>query len=215
LSRRIGDGAGVVSEELEVRVATENDLDGVTATLAAAFEADPLWSWAFPAGEGLAALWRLLIASALRYQWVWIAGDYAAAASWIPPGGSELTEEETESLEPMLADLIGSRAAEVMTLFERLEGTHPEEPPHYYLSLLGTHPDHRGKGLGMALLADNLARIDAEGMPAYLESSNSANDARYERQGFARVGEVERPDGRQTVSTMWRKARPAADRARA
>jgi GNAT superfamily N-acetyltransferase len=198
---------------VDVRAATENDADGVTATLAAAFEADPLWSWAFPAGEGLATLWGLYVASALRYRLVWIADDYAAASVWIPPGGSELTEDEEASLGPMLVDLIGPRAAEVMTIFERLEGTHPEEPPHYYLSLLGTHPDHRGKGLGMALLADNLARIDAEGMPAYLESSNSANDARYERHGFARVGEIERPDGKQTVSTMWREARPAADRA--
>ncbi len=205
---------GSLSEEVEVRVATEDDVDGITATLAGAFKADPLWSWAFPAGEGLATLWRLYVASALRYRWVWIADDYAAVSVWIPPGGSELTEDEAASLEPMLVDLIGSRAAEVLALFERLESTHPEEPPHYYLSLLGTHPDHRGKGLGMALLADNLTRIDAEGMPAYLESSNSVNDARYERQGFTRVGEVERPDGKQTVSTMWRKPHPALDRAR-
>jgi hypothetical protein len=56
----------------------------------------------------------------------------------------------------------------------------------------------------MALLADGLARIDAEGLPAYLESSNSANDHRYERLGFGRVGEFKRPDEAVTVSTMWR-----------
>jgi GNAT superfamily N-acetyltransferase len=192
---------------LKARVATERDLDGVTATLTAAFEADPLWSWAFPGGEGLAALWRLIVASALRYPWVWVAGDYAAASVWIPPGGVELTESEEESLEPMLQDLVGSRAATVASLFERLDRTHPDEPPHYYLSLLGTHPDHRGKGLGMALLADNLVHVDAERMSAYLESSNPANDLRYERHGFVRVGEFERPDGRLILSTMWRAAR--------
>jgi GNAT superfamily N-acetyltransferase len=192
---------------MKARVATARDLDGVTATLTAAFVADPLWSWAFPKGEGLEALWRLYISSALRYPWVWIADDYAAASVWIPPGGIELTEEEEAQLEPMLADLVGSRAAEILALFERLEQTHPDEPSHYYLSLLGTHPDHRGEGLGMALLADNLARIDSERMPAYLESSNSANDRRYERQGFIRVGELTRPDGQLTVSTMWREAR--------
>jgi GNAT superfamily N-acetyltransferase len=84
---------------------------------------------------------------------------------WIPPGGIELTEEEEALLGPMLVDLVGSRASEILTLFERLEETHPNKPPHYYLSLLGTHPDHRGKGLGMGLLAENLARIDSEGMP--------------------------------------------------
>jgi GNAT superfamily N-acetyltransferase len=191
---------------VEVRVATEDDVDGVTATLVAAFESDPLWSWAFPQ-HGLDSLWRLCVTSAMRYSLVSIAGDYAAAAVWIPPGGTELIAAEEESLGPMLEDRIGSRAAEVLALFERMERAHPDGPPHYYLSLLGTHPDHRGKGLGMSLLAENLAKIDAERMPAYLESSNPGNDVRYERLGFERAGSFERPDGLLTCSTMWREPR--------
>lgn len=192
---------------MEVRVAAEGDVDGLTATLVAAFESDPLWGWAFPRG-GLDSVWRLCVESAVRrYSLVRFVGDYAAAAVWIPPGGRELTAAEEASLGPLLEDRIGSRAAEVLALFERMERAHPDEPPHYYLSLLGTHPDQRGKGLGMSLLADNLAEIDSEGMPAYLESSNRDNDARYERLGFARVGEFERPDGQLTCATMWREPR--------
>jgi GNAT superfamily N-acetyltransferase len=196
---------------MEVRLATEHDVDGITATLTAAFEVDPLWSWAFPGG-GLADLWRLLIFSALRYPWVWVADDYAAASVWIPPGGVELTEAEEASLGPLLEGLVGPRATEIESLFGRLAATHPEQPPHYYLSLLGTHPEHRGKGLGMALLAENLSIVDSEGMPAYLESSNPENDSRYERLGFERVGEFQRPDGRLSCSTMWREPRPAPSR---
>ncbi len=192
---------------MDVRVATEDDVDGVTATLTAAFEADPIWSWAFPGGEGLEAWWRFFVVSALRYPGVRIAGDYAAVSIWIPPGGAELTDEEEAAIEPMLLDLIGPRAAEVIELLERFEASHPAERPHYYLSLLGTHPDRRGEGIGMALLADGLELIDAEGMPAYLESSNSVNDPRYERLGFSRIGGFERPDGRVSVSTMWREPR--------
>jgi GNAT superfamily N-acetyltransferase len=191
---------------VEVRLATERDVDRVTATLVAAFDADPLWSWAFPE-SGLDSLWRLLVSSALRYSSIRFADDCAAASVWIPPGGRELTAEEEASLGPMVEGQIGSRAAEVLELFERMERAHPGGPPHYYLSLLGTHPDHRGKGLGMSLLAHNLAKIDSEGMPAYLESSNPENDRRYERLGFERVGEFERPDGGLTCSTMWREPR--------
>lgn len=191
---------------MEVRLATERDVDGITATLVAAFEADPLWSWAFPQ-EGLGALWRLLVASAMRYSLVRVVDDCAAASVWIPPGGTELTAEEEASLGPMLEGLVGSRAGEVLALFERMERAHPAGPPHYYLSLLGTHPGQRGKGLGMALLADNLAKIDPEEMPAYLESSNPENDVRYERLGFERIGGFERPDGGLTCSTMWREPR--------
>jgi len=192
---------------VEVRAATEQDLDGVTATLTAAFESDPLWGWAFPERDGLEAWWRFFVSSALRYPWVLVADDYAAASVWIPPGGSELTEVEEASVEPVLAELVGERAPAVLELLERFDASHPRGRPHYYLSLLGTHPDHRGEGIGMALLAESLARIDAKGAPAYLESSNSANDPRYERHGFARVGEFERPDGGVTVSTMWRDPR--------
>ena len=39
-----------------------------------------------------------------------------------------------------------------------MERAHPDEAPHYYLSLLGTHPAQRGKGLGMALLAASASR---------------------------------------------------------
>ncbi len=38
----------------------------------------------------------------------------------------------------------------------------PRSEPRYYLTLLGTHPDHRGRGIGMGLLARNLELIDSE-----------------------------------------------------
>jgi GNAT superfamily N-acetyltransferase len=195
---------------VRVRSATAEDLEGVTNTLALAFEHDPTWSWAFPDYDDLETWWRMFINSALRYPWVLIADDYAAAASWIPPGGSELTEAAESALRPLLAELVGDRADQVYELLERFDAAHPHEEPHYYLSLLGTHPDHRGKGLGMSLLAESLARIDSEGQPAYLESSNPANDERYARLGFERIGEFTTPDDAHVIGCMWRPARSAA-----
>jgi GNAT superfamily N-acetyltransferase len=185
------------------RVARASDVPAVTATLTAAFAGDPLWRWAFPDLDDLEELWRICITSALRYPWLRIVGDVVAAAVWIPPGGTELTEQEEADLGPMLRSRIGDRADAVLELIDRFEQAHPQEP-HYYLSLLGTDPEHRGRGVGMSLLAENLALIDDEGMPAYLESSNPANDARYERVGFRKVGAFTTPDGARTVTTMWR-----------
>ncbi len=189
------------------RVATDVDLDGLTSTLTAAFATDPLWSWAFPERADLAVWWRFMIESALRYPWVWVSGDYTAASVWIPPNGSEMTEEEEARVEPMLNELVGPRAVDVLELLERFEASHPRDRPHYYLSLLGIHPDHRGQGLGMGLLARNLAVIDSEGLPAYLESSNPDNNRRYARLGFEQVGEFTTPDRTRTVATMWREPR--------
>jgi GNAT superfamily N-acetyltransferase len=192
---------------MEIRTAGRADLDGLTRLLTEAFVADPLWSWAFHDPSGLEVWWRFYIDSALRYPCISILGDYVAAAVWIPPGGVELTGDEEERVEPLLTDLLGTRAGEVLTLLERFEEAHPKAEPHYYLTLLGTASRHRGQGLGMALLRDCLQRIDAEGAPAYLESSNPANDRRYESVGFRRVGGFTTPDGAHAVSTMWRDGR--------
>jgi GNAT superfamily N-acetyltransferase len=172
--------------------------------LTAAFSADPLWSWAFPNPKDLAVWWRLHVGSALRHSCVWVTGDCAAVSVWIPPGVTELTEEEEERVEPLLEELIGPRAPDVVEVVERFEACHPKQPPHYYLSLLGTHPDHRRRGLGMGLLTERLASIDNEGIPAYLESTNPANNPRYERLRFRRAGEFTTPDGTRRVTTMWR-----------
>ena len=73
----------------------------------------------------------------------------------------------------LLKELVGPRADDVGALLSRFDAAHPHHEPHYYLSLLGTADAHRGRGLGMALLKENLARIDAERMPAYLEFEQS------------------------------------------
>jgi GNAT superfamily N-acetyltransferase len=151
--------------------------------------------------------WGLGVHSAVPYGCVWMTVDGGAASLWIPPGKPELSAEDQARVEPLLGELVGSHADEVLVLLDRFEANHPRHTPHFYLSLLGTHPDHRGHGKGMALLAANLAQIDEQGSPAYLESSNRANDHRYERVGFVNVGEFAAPAGGPTVAGMWRNPR--------
>jgi len=200
------------SSGLNARVATtETDLAAVTQIICRAFHEDPTWSWAFPDAarrqEQYAVFWVLLIAGAMRYPWVFMTEGGESASVWIPPGGTELAEEAEAEVEPLLEDLVGPRAAEVLELLARFDAAHPRDEPHYYLSLLGTDPAHAGRGLGMALLAENFERIDREAMPAYLESSNPANNHRYERHGFTRLGEFFPPGSDIPVTTMWRDAR--------
>jgi GNAT superfamily N-acetyltransferase len=128
------------------------------------------------------------IQTSLRYPTTWVVGNYAAAAVWIPPGGSVVPAEQEAEYERLMSELVRPRTAEVMELDECFEAIYPHDRPHYYLPLLGTHPDHRCRGLGMGLLAHNLAQFDAEGVAAYLESTNPDNDRRYERLAFVKVG---------------------------
>ena len=194
-----------------VRQVTEQEADYVTELFTLAFQDDPTWGWAFPDAakrhEHHRLWWGLCMHSAVPYGWVWMTEDGGAASLWIPPEKPELSEEDEARMEPLLRQLVGSRSDDVLVLLDRFEAAHPRDTPHYYLSLLGTHPDHRGQGKGMGLLAANLAQIDEQGFSAYLESSNRANDHRYERLGFVHIGEFEAPLGGPTVGCMWRGGR--------
>jgi ribosomal protein S18 acetylase RimI-like enzyme len=193
------------------RLATAADANTIVTTLAAAFGTDPLWSWAFPDPDkraGQLATWLgFFVESALPNGWVWISGAGEATSVWTPPGKAELSVETKAKVEPFLSAELGADAESVLQLLERFEAVSPDDQDFYYLSFLGTHPEHRGHGIGMGLLASNLTHVDSAGMPAYLESSNPANNARYERLGFKPRSGFETPDGKHAVTTMWREAR--------
>ena len=131
--------------------------------------------------------WRFWVSSAVPQGCVYLTEGAGAAALWIPPGGDECPPQDEDHVEPLLQALVGERSGLIRETLDRFETNHPRETPHYYLSLLGTASSHRGRGLGMALLADNLASIDEQHAAAYLESSNPANNDRYESVGFVSV----------------------------
>lgn len=189
---------------MDVRVATTTDVSAVTATIASAFADDPVWGWAFPDAGLHTDWWRFAVEGAIPHGWVRTTTECEAVALWIPPGCDELGPGDEQRLESFVRRHLGERGHEVMATLALFEATHPREVPHYYLSLLGTHEDHRGHGAGMDLLGENLERIDEEHAPAYPESSNPANPGRYERVGFRVCGEFTVPVGGQTVTTMWR-----------
>jgi GNAT superfamily N-acetyltransferase len=195
------------------RRATGDDAATVTEILVRAFYNCPTWGWVFPdpavRAEQHRALWGLLVAGGLRYPWVWLGAGGVTTSVWIPPGGTEMSEEQEAGIEPMLERMPGAGARRVMATLDAFDAAHPHDEPHYYLSLLGTDPAHHANGYGLGLLADNLRLVDEERMPVYLEASNPANVALYARYGFVEVGAIELPGGVPTVPTMWRPARPA------
>lgn len=104
--------------------------------------------------------WRLFIEGALRYPWTWLTSGGEATSTWIPPGGTEMTPEQgRQRLADLATNRLGPTAGSYLELLSRFDAAHPRAEPHYYLSLLGTHPDHRGKGIGMRLLAHDLEQI--------------------------------------------------------
>jgi GNAT superfamily N-acetyltransferase len=194
------------------RTATPADLGRLTDILATSFFDDPTWGPLLGEGDrrrrAMQSLLGFFASSALRFPWVLLSGADESAAVWIPPGDDEIAPDDNERFERLIHEQSGEGAADLLVAMERFEQARPQRL-HFYLSLLGTHDDSRGRGIGMGLLAESLRRIDALGMPCYLESTNPANDARYKSQGFEPVGSFTVPSGA-VVTTMWREPRGEA-----
>jgi hypothetical protein len=113
-----------------VRQVTDLEAAEVTELFALAFYDDPTWSWAFPDAEKRIehhrAWWGLYVRSAIPYGWAWMTDDGGAASLWIPPGEPELRDEDEARVEPLLRELVGSHADDVLTLLDRSTPTIPD-----------------------------------------------------------------------------------------
>jgi ribosomal protein S18 acetylase RimI-like enzyme len=192
--------------------ATLADAPRLAQALASAFQDDPVIAWVFPDEHRRRAVLAAFMEFRLRklafpHDEVWMTDGGDAAAVWLPPPGRwQLSRPQRLLLLPALVRFFGLRTASVLGGLERMEKRHPDDPPHWYLFILGTEQAAQGRGLGSALLAQMLARVDADRMPAYLESSNERNLAWYGRHGFEVTSELAIPGGPR-IWPMWREPR--------
>jgi GNAT superfamily N-acetyltransferase len=195
-----------------VRKATLADAPRLAQTLASAFQDDPVIAWIFPDEQRRRHVLPVFMEFRLRklalpHDEVWMTAGGAAAAVWLPPPGRwQLPVPQRLRLLPPLVRFFGLRTASILGGLNRMEELHPRDPSHWYLFILGTEQAAQGRGLGSALLAQVLTRIDADGMPVYLESSSERNLALYGRHGFEMTSEVAIPGGPR-IWPMWREPR--------
>lgn len=179
--------------------------DPVMDTLALAFSTDAAMRYMFPtASSFLANFSRLATAmagSALAAGTAYVAGDQAAAL-WLAPG----VEPDSEAIVAVIAPAVAPERLEVLAELGALMAQYHPEEPHWYLSMIGVDPSRQGQGLGAALLKEGLKRCDAEGLPAYLESSSPKNVPLYERHGFEVIGLIKSGDHPGLIP-MYRPAR--------
>jgi GNAT superfamily N-acetyltransferase len=137
----------------------------------------------------------------------WTTADTRGGALWIPPGTETLGRRER------LAELIsllpeGAPALSRGTRMEELMVAHRPSERHWYLSTLSVERGSQGRGVGSALMEPGIARVDADGLGAYLETQRRANIPFYRRFGFEEWGEIRLSDS-PPLWRMWRPPRPA------
>ena len=180
-----------VSSEL-VRSATPGDRERVLASLVAAFGRDPVVRWLFLDDDSYprfaAAFFGHLFDKRVGLGSIWTIEDGMSTAMWDPPSGSP-DDGGTDGL----AEQLPADAHDRLRAYD--EAVHALLPasPFWYLGVLGTHPDRAGRGWGRAVMRAGLDAAAADGLPAFLETSNPVNVGIYERAGWQVAGTFDVP----------------------
>lgn len=194
--------------EYGVRVARPEEWRPLGALLADAFDDDPVWEWICPdlvrRRRHLGRLFAQVIRPRVQRGTVWTTDSHEGGAVWAGPGEWKTGGADVaRCLVPALRAVGLRHARERLGALPAMERGHPREP-HWYLEILAARVDLRGRGVGSALMAPMIERCDAEGQPAYLESSKYENLAFYHRYGFEVTEEVVIARGCPPLWRMWR-----------
>jgi len=191
-----------------VRPALPEDFGPLAEVLARAFHDDPITAWFYPDAARRMRHARRFFAIRLRqmaaHGLIYTTPERSGAAIWAPPGQWRESLRQSLMQLPMLPVLL-PRIVRSTHAVREIERHHPVER-HFYLSVVGTDPEHQGAGVGSALLGPVLRRCDETGTGAYLESSKESNLSFYARQGFALTERIEIPGG-PPLWLMWRRPR--------
>ena len=196
----------------EVSVVAHADKAKALHTIVAAFAADPLTRWVVPQADSYLtygvrifdAFGGAAFAAGTAYE----VSGFAGAALWVPPDHEDEAADEAaeEAFGQILVEIVApERLDEVTRVLGEMQSYHPVDPC-WYLPLIGVDPCHQGQGFGAKLMKYALAQCDAQGLPAYLESSNPANITLYERHGFEVMGRIQSASS-PPVHPMYRAAR--------
>jgi ribosomal protein S18 acetylase RimI-like enzyme len=140
-----------------VRRAEPADVPALTRMLVRAYMDDPIAVWICDSqglrARTLAAMYSVRLHQLLSQRGVWTNPRHTSAAIWLPPDCVKPALRPSAALLRCLLDPRMLARAPLLALGLRsMDRVHPEGPPHWYLSLLGTDPEAQGNGLGSAVL---------------------------------------------------------------
>jgi ribosomal protein S18 acetylase RimI-like enzyme len=192
-------------------LAAAGDVDAVAADLSDAFADDVMFDWFLRQDARKDAargnFFRFVIAKmAIGVGRIERPASGGAAAVWLPfeAVGPTPLPMLVRAAPTILAATGLGRVLRLLALMEDMDKHHPMDRPHAYLWFLGVARAAQGRGIGSRLLKVASDRLDAQRMPAYLETQTERNVALYNRHGFEVISEHRpRPDAPRLWS-MWR-----------
>ena len=173
---------------LPVQIAASGNRARVAASLAAAFQDDPVMGFFFPEPEvrrrRLPAVFGLLFDADGAQGARFMTGDAAAATLWQAPGARHMSLLDKARELPAWLGAAGPAILRLLSYSDASDANRPAVP-HWYLHIAGCAPAAQGGGLGRAVIRAGLELADRDGVAAYLETSTERNVGYYQALGFA------------------------------
>jgi len=199
-------------QDLVIRDVAPVDVTEIASVLAEAMSEGPVARWLMPDDAArrrrAPGYFEIYAEHAVRYGEVYAnadpdTGELSGVALWFP--FTSLIPSPAD-YEHRLKEAAGSAFDRTCELDALIEAHHPLDP-HHYLAFLAVRPERQNHGIGSALLDRHHARLDAAGLPAYLESNDPRNRDLYLRHGYSVRSVVRLPDG-PPLWLMWRSPIP-------
>ena len=184
------------------RSATTSDFPAIESTFKKSFWHDPVMRWLFPDDEEFAATRQMddFFRRLLAHERSLVTHDVVAFSLWIPPGRPDVAVE-AEATDAPSEELI----TKFIALGSAIEANTPAEE-HWYLQMIGTHPDWQGRGIGSMLIREGLSWAERDGLGVYLETETVENVAYYRHLGFEVRSEWDVAGGGPHMWGMWHPA---------
>lgn len=182
---------------------TDSNRDEAIRVLASAFHDDPVINWTCNNPGSLEVFFDITLEPFLPHQLTHLDPQGRGIAVWLGPQQQLKWPIRFSSLIKVLR--LGGLISVYRLLISSIktERFHPKTP-HYYLFAIGVTPQHKGQGLGTALLSHMLRTCDKEGVPAYLENSKEENLRFYEGHGFKVLEKIQFASSAPPMWLMWR-----------
>ncbi|HEY7400573.1 MAG TPA: GNAT family N-acetyltransferase [Actinomycetota bacterium] len=182
---------------IEISRAGRERVPDIARLMARAFAGDPMVTWPLPPGsteEHVRLMFQWLEEPIAELGMLWEASRGLGAAAWFPPGHEATFVEIDREVRRRMASLFDDGGGRYASFWDWLTENMPDEP-HWYLDHIGVDAEHRGRGVGRALIEWGLAMAKADGVPAFLETARSGNVPIYEHLGFRVVLDGDAPGG--------------------
>ena len=191
---------------MNITAASLSELDESVGCLVTAFAQDPITGFLLQPGpryqERLAQFFSLLMRAriTLKMPVVVARGTYgihgaAMGYATVHPAWPRDLTEEWDRFESAIPEF-----TERMAIYDEIAAKAKPAAPHYYLGVIGVHPDSHGRGIGMQLLRSfcDLSAGDPLSCGVYLETAQESNLGFYKRAGFVETGR-----GSLGSATLW------------